>query len=725
MGEMDEVLKEFIVESAENLDQLDRSLLALEKDPASTNAIEVAFRAVHTVKGNSAMFGFAKLQALAHSGEDLFSRLRDKKLRMNRKIATVLLAMVDTMRRVLGAIEKSGSETSEDHAALIAQIGAAAASKEGSGPAPAPPAETAPAHLMEVAETADGRSAAIQDSTIRVPVGLLDKLMTLVGELVLSRNNIIQYTAMQGDVAFAATSQRLDMITADLQEGVMKTRMQPIGSLWAKFPRMVRDLSVACGKNVRIEMEGASTELDRTIIEAIKDPLTHLVRNAVDHGIEAPPKRKAAGKPEEGRFLLRAYHEGGQVIMEVSDDGGGIDVKRVREKALQLGLITAETVSQMSEREILNLIFHPGFSTAEQVTSISGRGVGMDVVGTNIKKIGGAIDIETKQGAGTTFRIRIPLTLAIIPGLLVRCRSQRYAIAQVNLVELVRLKSENGAHHIELIQGCPVYRLRGHLLPLIHLSRELHCADADKSDAELIIVVLKADERQFGLVVDGILDMQEIVVKPLGRLLKGIELYAGATIMGDGKVALILDAAGLAQRAHVISKAHAQGLAEEFSEGPGDSGRVVGALESRKGWMIVEPFDGTSAAIPVSDVVRLEVFSRTLVEKAAGRRVIQYRGHILPLLDLPGLVYPGAPSAVEAEQLRVVVIKPAQDRPTFGLVVGRIMEGVEAAAVVEGDANRAGIVGSALLVGKVTDILDISAISRLGGLAASAQKEPA
>ncbi len=379
-----------------------------------------------------------------------------------------------------------------------------------------------------------GARPSVTETTIRVDVGLLDALMNLVGELVLARNQIVQLTQGERSSVLTAAAQRLNLITTELQEGVMKTRMQPIGSVWGKFPRLVRDLALACGKRVRIEMEGEETELDRSIIEAIKDPLTHLVRNAVDHGIEPPEVREAAGKPPEGRLLVRAFHEGGQVNIEITDDGAGIDAERVLARAIERGFVGPDQAVRMSEREILDLIFRPGFSTAERVTNVSGRGVGMDVVRTNVERLGGSVDVRSRLGEGTTFRVKIPLTLAIIPALIVTCAGDRYAIPQVNLLELVRLDGDQAGRGIERIHDCPVYRLRGNLLPLVYLDEELGLAAPDRGTSGMYIVVLQADERQFGLVVDGILDTEEIVVKPLSKQLKSINAYAGATIMGDG-----------------------------------------------------------------------------------------------------------------------------------------------------------------------------------------------
>ena len=422
----------------------------------------------------------------------------------------------------------------------------------------AAPADVVDTLRVQQSQQSSRGQATASDSTIRVDVGLLDKVMNLVGELVLARNQVLQFANRMKDTSFLAASQHLNLITTELQAGVMKTRMQPIGNIWSQFPRTVRDVALGCGKEVGIEMEGKETELDKTIIEAIKDPLTHLVRNSVDHGIELPEERVKAGKDRTGRLILRAFHEGGQVNIEISDDGAGLNVERLRKKAVERAVITAEQATRMTDREIFNLIFLPGFSTAEKVTNVSGRGVGMDVVKTNVEKIGGTVDLQSTPGRGTTVRVKIPLTLAIIPALVVTCGGDRYAIPQVSLLELVRLEADEVAKSIELVHGAPVYRLRGRLLPLVYLNQELKLAadarPAKEQDGAVNIVVLQADERQFGLVVDQINDTEEIVVKPLRKQLKTVKTFAGSSIMGDGKVALILDVLGLAQRASVVTE---------------------------------------------------------------------------------------------------------------------------------------------------------------------------
>jgi two-component system chemotaxis sensor kinase CheA len=460
-----------------------------------------------------------------------------------------------------------------------------------------------------------------------------------------------------------------------------------------------------CNKQVRLDMEGKETELDRTIIEAIKDPLTHIVRNSVDHGIESPSDRVKAGKPAEGRLLVKAFHEGGQVIIEIEDDGGGINTEKVRAKAIQNGIITAEAAARMGERELINMIFAPGFSTADKVSNISGRGVGMDVVKTNIEKIGGSVDVQSLLGKGTTLKIKIPLTLAIIPALIVTSGGDRYAIPQVNLLELVRLEGEQARKGIETIQGCPVYRLRGNLLPLLYLNRELKLEPVNTQtvdDQTINIVVLRADDHHFGLVVDTICDTEEIVVKPLSKQLKGVTAFAGATIMGDGQVALILDVLGLAQRASVLGQAREKAKAAA-------TGDHAGTGETRRTLLLFSAGQNSRLAIPLSEVARLEEFPASAIEHTGPQDVVQYRGEIMPLVHLNGLLEPGTTHTVSNNSnLQVVVY--ARDSRYVGLVVGKILDIVDANVVVKRSASRVGTLGSLVVQDRVTELLDIDTV---------------
>ncbi len=727
MAEMDDLVKEFLVESNENLDRLDQDFVALEQDPAARERLASIFRTIHTIKGTCGFLGFSKLESVTHVGESLLSKLRDAELAVNSEIVTALLKMVDGVREILNNISEGTGEGNGDYSQVIATLtrlkdgksaGPAAAAPAAPAPQAAPVEEPAKAEHheehapAETAKSTEGTPAAAAANGggggIRVDVGLLDKLMNLVGELVLARNQILQFSAATENATLAGSTQRLNLITTELQEGVMKTRMQPIGNVWSKFPRIVRDLSQMCGKKVRVEMEGKDTELDKTIIEAIKDPLTHIIRNSVDHGIEAPEKRKAAGKPEEGLLSLRAFHEGGQVNIEIIDDGGGVNLDRVKKKALEKGLITAEHAARMGDREACNLIFLPGFSTAEKVTNVSGRGVGMDVVKTNIEKIGGTVDVQSRLGGGTTLRIRIPLTLAIIPALIITSGGDRYAIPQVSLLELVRLGEEQAKTGIENIHGAPVYRLRGNLLPLVYLNRELRTGEpSNVKDAGAVnIVVLQADERQFGLVVDEINDTEEIVVKPLGKLFKGLSTFAGATIMGDGRVALILDVMGLAQKANVVSEGKDRGVHEAAARK--DENGV-----DKQTLLLFRVSDTRRMAIPLSLVARLEEFPRTAIEMSGDLPVMQYRGQIMPLVSLSKTLAeaglrPGADGAPASDTVQVIV-HTRNDR-SIGLVVDRIVDIVEERLVVQRTGVRPGILGSAVIEKKVTELLDIEGV---------------
>jgi len=734
MSDLDDAVREFLVESYENLDRLDTDLITLEENPRAPETLASIFRTIHTIKGTCGFLGFGQLEGVTHVGENLLSRLRDGKLEMNDDIATGLLKLVDAVRQMLGAIEQSGSEGDNDWTALKALLSqlqegaskpapAAAAAPAASQPlvkarrdrdevaaalVSTPTPAPAPAKTEERAESeGDKQGGAISESNIRVDVVLLDRLMNLVGELVLARNQILQHTAQESDSLIGATTQRLNRVTTELQEGVMKTRMQPIGNVWAKFPRVVRDLAKMCGKEVRLEMEGKDTELDKTIIEAIKDPLTHIVRNSIDHGVETPEKRVAAGKVREGRILMRAFHEGGQVNIEINDDGGGIDVERVRAKIVEKNLMPAEQAARLSERECIMHIFAPGFSTAAQVTNVSGRGVGMDVVKTNIEKIGGAVDVSTVRGQSTTFRIKIPLTLAIIPALLVNCGGDRYAIPQVSLLELVRVEPENLGSAIEMVDSVPVYRLRGNLLPLVDLGAELGVARkklgrGGSATEAANIVVLQADQTTFGLLVDDINDTEEIVVKPLGKQLKGLSCYAGATIMGDGKVALILDVMGIATRGGVVGSKVAAKNAQAADAAKNADGEDKSAL------LLFRLGVDRRVGIPLSAVARLEEFPRTTIERSNGRDVVQYRNEILQLYPLAEALGCYGTEASDTTSLQVVVY--TSHGRSIGLVVDRILDIVAEAYTLRPGGRNSGLLGTAVIQGKVTDILDMEAL---------------
>jgi len=726
-GISEEALRDFLIESCDNLEQVERDLVSFEHDPTSESLVNSVFRNIHTIKGSAGFLAFANLERLAHASENLLGKIRMGELHFDSSIGNLLFATVDSMQKYLQNIEQAGQEGDCVDDRLIELLVAVcdrgcdagdtdtdpAGLNEGQAlrsdaPAAVPPAElpeasTSSATIQKsLVDETQVKSAA--DSTIRVDVALLDKLMTRVGELVLARNQIMQFTSSLGDSELLNTSQRLNLITTELQEGVMKTRMQPIGNVWSKFPRIVRDLSSTCGKQVRIEMHGKDTELDKTIIEAIKDPLTHLVRNSVDHGIETPRDRLKLGKPVEGCLRLRAFHEGGQVNIEISDDGAGLNPAKLKAKARDKNLITAEQAEQMQDHEANQLIFLPGFSTAEKVSNVSGRGVGMDVVKTNIEKIGGMVDIQSQVGRGTTIKIKIPLTLAIIPALTITNDGNRFAIPQVNLLELVRLDGEEAQSGIEWIQGAPVYRLRGRLLPLVYLRKLLQTGiDRDEVAEAINIVVLRADDRQFGLVVDRINDTEEIVVKALSKQLKAIPVYSGTTIMGDGKVALILDVLGLAYESNVISKERDRSL-------PDPSSLNTDASSDQQSLLILGTSDGQRLALPISQVARLEQIPKSSVERANNQEVVQYRNEILPLIRLAKFL--GLKSQEDPDDPKLNVVVYTEDSRSVGLVVDRIIDIVKTTLEVSCQSRRQGLLGSAVIQERVTDVVDLPAVIR-------------
>jgi two-component system chemotaxis sensor kinase CheA len=736
---LDDIVEEFLVESHENLDQLDSDLVALEKEPNSRERLSSIFRTIHTIKGTSGFLAFNGLEEVTHVGENMLSRLRDGELALTPHRTNVLLQMVDTVRALLTSIEANGGEGTVDVSASVAAVTAAMedppapAPEPVAAPANAPAAVKAPAERAPRAESpavpspapvpadefieavtpvaaeqperdapaAEGAGGqprrAVADSTIRVDVDLLDELMLLVGELVLTRNQIVQNVARQTDTDLIRASQRLNLIASELQEGVMKTRMQPIDHIWSKLPRVVRDLGQQLEKTVRLEMEGRETELDKTLLEAVKDPLTHLVRNSVDHGIEAPDARRKAGKPAEGVLTLRARHESGQVVVEVADDGAGIDPGELGAKAVERGLITPDALARMSPSDVLQLIFLPGFSTAAAVTNVSGRGVGMDVVKTNIESIGGTIEVESVPGIGTVCRLRIPLTLAIVPALTVECASDRYAIPQISLQELVSLDAEKAANAVEEVGGAQVYRLRGDLLPLVRLTDVLGLT-SERHDGHVVIAVLRSEGRRFGLVVDRVINTEEIVVKAVGNQLKQIGLYSGATVLGDGTVALILDVQALARRALRTETVDRQEPRASVSS-------AAAAETERQRMLLASIGGGRRVAIPLDTVTRLEQVRTDAVEKVGNREVVQYRGAILPIVRLDRHL--GAYGESDREVLEVIVY--ADHGRSVAIVVEEILDIVDGEAAIRSDIDDLGLLGSAVLGDRVTELLDVRA----------------
>jgi two-component system chemotaxis sensor kinase CheA len=696
---------------------MEKDLSALEAAPTSSQIIRRVFRTVHAVKGVADFLGLSSLQELTNHTERLIGQLRAGQHSFTPDLAMALRSTVSKCREGLKLIRTHGGDNTLDAADLVQQLKrleeaspSTPANTEAAVPAPGKTESAQLAASDKCESYAGDKGPTATDTTIRVDVALLDKLMTRVGELVLARNQILQLASGLEDAGFSNTAQRLNLITTELQESVMKTRMQPIGNVWAKFPRVVRDLAGQLQKQVRIEMEGKETELDKTIVEAIKDPLTHIVRNAVDHGIESPQVRLAAGKSPEGLLFLRAFHEGGQVNIEITDDGAGLNIDRIRRKAVERGMASADQAARMTDRELAQFVMMPGFSTAEQVTNLSGRGVGMDVVRTNIEHIGGMIDLQSKPGQGTTIKIKIPLTLAIIPALVVTSEGDRYAIPQVNLLELVRLEPDQAKREIEFIHGAPVYRLRGKLLPLLYLSEQLRqpsppdtTSTVGVEDRVFNIVVLRANDSQFGLVVDKVNDTEEIVVKPLSRQLKNLREYAGATIMGDGTIALILDVVGLAVAAGIAGEMKDQSIANGMTS-------EAKASDTTQSLLIVDLGDSRRFALPASMVSRLEKAPLSSVEWADGKEVLQYRGAILPLIRL-AKVFGSMPVVAENDELQIVVFKERDQ--SFGLIVHRIVDVIETELQWQmRKGEESNLIGTAVIQQRVADVLNLSNIAK-------------
>jgi two-component system chemotaxis sensor kinase CheA len=532
-------------------------------------------------------------------------------------------------------------------------------------------------------------------------VPVLDRLMNLVGELVLARNQLLCHEANREDPRLTATSQRIHHLTAGLQESVMKARMQPIDNVFSRLPRVARDTAQACGKQVRLVTTGQETELDKTLLEAIKDPLTHVVRNSVDHGVESAEVRAAAGKPAEGTVAVRAFQDGGQVVIEVEDDGAGVALEKVRQKAVKLGLVTSEEAARLSEREVVDLIFRPGFSTAEAVTSISGRGVGMDVVRTNVERIGGSVEMVSRPGRGSVIRIRVPLTLVIVPALIVASGPERYAVPQSSLSELVRIGPERLSQMVVDLQGTTVLRLRGAILPLVDLARVLRSGTAaGAADGALSAVVLTIQGRTFGLLVDDVADTEEIVVKPLARQLQQLGVFSGATVRGDGRVALVLDVLGLARRAGVLADGETRtGLGQAAAQ----------AAAARRPYLVLRGKDDGRIAIPLGEVARLEEIAPERVERVGGVEAVQYRGAILPLVRLGAALAerrrrPRVAEGPVAERLQVVVQE--WEGREVGLVVDSVLDVVEEEAALDRTRARPGVAGCAVIQGRITEVLD-------------------
>ena len=590
-------LNEFLAEGAEIVERISTQLRLMENNAKTAETINNLYRDIHSLKGAAHLFGFAHLGNIAHVMETNMEPVRDGVVAPTKELIDHCYASLRTIEAEMENILKNK-------------------------PTPQVTAETKVEVKMEVKPDEKESEAG---SSIRVPVALLDNLMTLMGEMVLVRNQVIQFSNDSEDLDFLNLSKRLNLVTSEIQGEMMKTRMQPIGNVLSKYHRMVRDLSQELKKSISLQLSGSETELDKSLLESIKDPLTHIVRNSCDHGIETPEIRRNSGKAEQGNISIRSYHEGGQVVIEVADDGKGLHKEALIKKALEKGLITQAQVATLSEKDTFNLIFAPGFSTAAVVTNVSGRGVGMDVVRTNIEKIGGTVELNSIQGKGTTTKIKIPLTLAIIPALIVKSGNETFAIPQVKLEELVRVDQSSSENKIEYLHGSPVYRLRGNILPLVDLNKVLGLSPRKiENNSVNNIAVLTGDQCSFGLIVDEIQDTADIVVKPLNRLLRSLQVYSGATILGDGSIALILDIHGLSKVAHIESGKENQNA---------HATKQTSTVDYQE-YLLVRLNSPTKHAIVLGYVNRLEEFKRADIEVSGKSKVIRYGKTILPIISV-------------------------------------------------------------------------------------------
>ena len=590
---MDDLLSDFLIETSEQIDAAGEQLVLFERDPSDREAIIRIFRLFHTIKGTCGFLSLTRLELLTHVTESLISKLRDGAPATSETVSLILTA-VDRVKTILANLTEVGKEPDGDDQDLIAALQSDAGGKSRS-PDSAPPAQPKTESGVNKNPPARTMPSSRADS-IRVSVGALERIMILVSELVLTRNQLLEITRHQEDAVIKTPLQRLSGLTSDLQDAVMRARMQSVGRLFAGLPRLIRELSVDLKKKFRLVTEGSDTELDRQLIELIRDPLTHLLRNCADHGIESPEDRITLGKPEEGTIRVAAAHEAGYITIDISDDGRGLDLQKIREKAVAKGLVSAAELRGLSDEDVSRFIFAPDFSTAASVTSISGRGVGMDIVRDNIEAIGGTISLTTMAGKGTRFALRIPLTLAITPALIVEASGHRFALPQHSVVEAVGLE-EGGAHALELLQGSLVLRLRDETLPVASLKSLLQLDDSAPAPAGELVIVMRVHNRAFGILVDAVSDVQEIVVKPLGSSLSDLRAFSGHTILGNGSVVLILDPSGIASRMGFESVSdYAVGRAVET---------YVPADEMTR-FVLFRAGPGAPKALPLSLVVRIE-----------------------------------------------------------------------------------------------------------------------
>ncbi|WP_010302049.1 chemotaxis protein CheA [Candidatus Odyssella thessalonicensis] len=741
---MDDLLTEFIVESTENISQLDEDLVVLEKDPHNPKLLENIFRALHTIKGTCGFIGMPRLEKVAHAGENVLGAMREGTLIANNEVISLILECIDTVKMILMGLAENSTEPPGDDEYLIQRLNGllnvseergASITEEGIELSERDPlhdstsiidenkteslsndllenliteqksllSEETPRVLTQqnssskqAAEGEKDKEPLVANQSIRVNVSLLEELMTMISELVLTRNQLMQMVRESENNEFAVPLQRLNYVTAELQETVMKTRMQPIGTAWTKLPRLIRDLSNDLRKKIDLELIGSDTELDRQVIELIKDPLIHMVRNSADHGLENPHERLATGKDETGKITLNAYHAGGHIHIEIADDGRGLSLQKIKDKAIANGFIRADAADTVPESQIYQFIFKAGLSTAEKVTNVSGRGVGMDVVKTNIEKIGGTIDVKSVVNKGTKFTIKIPLTLTIVSSLITEVQGNRFAIPQLSVLELVKI-SRTSQSKIEYIKSHPVLRLRKKLLPLIFLKELLKLEppreqEDVRANENCYIMILQVGEDVFGLIVDQVYDTQEIVVKPVSNLLRDVPIFGGNTILGDGSVIMILDPNGIA--ATLANSDVLDHIKNDFA-----SEKAKKKAENKPILLIFQSHDQAYKAVPLLLVSRLEKFNVHDIEMDGDHYRAKYSEDLMPLLPIhESFTLPSDGS--------VPVLVFTRNGQSLGIIVSKIINTIEESIELKIKSDNPAVLGSTIVDGISTDIID-------------------
>ena len=717
MENHDEILAEFILEAREIIDRLDVDFVRLEENPSDQALVGNIFRGLHTLKGSSGFFSLKRLEKLSHAGESLLGKIRAGQAELDFEKSTRLLEMNDILRQIIEGVESNRIEPAGDDQELIAVLLGLSQHEKASPIESSATTVTAVTEVLveeliqeQIRESSESPEITLASSSgqevvvpVKVNPDVLDKLMNIASEMVLARNRLLPFSQQSSDKLFTSAVRSIDLLTLELQERMMKMRMQPIFHIWDKFPRLVRDVSAECGKKVRLLQEGAETELDRILLDSIRDPLIHLIRNSIDHSIESPELRLERGKSELAYLVLRAAHQNGTVIVEVIDDGAGVDYERVRQRAISRGLISVEKAHALNHKELIDLIFLPGFSTRDTITNLSGRGVGMDVVKNNIENIGGSIEITSVPNEGTHVRLKIPLTLAILPTLFVRCAGEIFLIPQNRILELVRFAPNQPNNGIEDFYGTPTFRLRDKLIPLLFLNEQLHLsATALKPKQKLFIAVLNFNGTLFGLVVEEVLNIQDIVIKPLGELLRDMSNFAGATIMGNGEVALILDIDGIARKSGLVERLQANPIRQEE--------RYVPPVEEMISVLLFEIPGLHKIALPLDAIDHIIKLDSEQIQQSGNREVVYFNEQLMDLVRLDKYVSGGAKEAQNHSARAPVLTCRYRDR-LYGLDVKQVTDIIEVPAELhELSTPQRGLNGCIIYNDQVINVLDLEEV---------------